>query len=349
MPRHAEIRSPKRILIMRLGAIGDVLLATPVIRALRGRFPESRIDFLTKEAYIGLLKAHPGLTGVIGFPPDAGLRGLRDTVRLIRGRRYDAVVDLQNNIRSRLFVFFSGSRITRTVRLGRFRRFLLVRLRMDRYHETVPVPVKYLLTVRDLGAEDDGKGLDLAVDAAVRKSVRALLERTGIGSKTRIVALAPGAGRSTKRWPAERFAEAGRSFADRRYRIVILGGPKDADVCSAVKAGTGRSAVSFCASASLAETAALLERSALLVTNDTGVMHMASALDIPTVAVFGPTTRHFGFFPFRSAAVVLERDLPCRPCSFHGTERCPEVHFNCMRTISSDDAVSAAERLLETE
>jgi heptosyltransferase-2 len=97
------------------------------------------------------------------------------------------------------------------------------------------------------------------------------------------------------------------------------------------------------------ETAALLERCALLVTNDTGVMHMASGLNVPVVAVFGPTTRHFGFFPFRSRAAVLENDLPCRPCSFHGTERCPETHFNCMRTITVEEAVSAAERLLKTE
>ncbi len=341
-----ETRPVKRILIIRLGAIGDVLLATPVIRALAARYPESQIDFLTKEAYIGLLKAHPGLTGVIGFSPASSFRGLWDTVRLIRGRRYDAVVDLQSSIRSRLFVFFSGSRITRTVRLGRFRRFLLVRLRMDRYRQPVPVPVKYLLTVRDLDAKDDGKGLDLAVDPAARESVRLRLEEYGIGPEKRIVALAPGAGRQTKRWPAERFAEAGRRFGERGFGVFVLGGPMDADVCSAVAQGIGRSAVSFCASASLAETTALLERCAILVTNDTGVMHMASALAIPTVAIFGPTTRHFGFFPFRSPAVVLERDLPCRPCSFHGTERCPKAHFNCMRTISSDDVVSAAERLL---
>jgi heptosyltransferase-2 len=78
-------------------------------------------------------------------------------------------------------------------------------------------------------------------------------------------------------------------------------------------------------------------------------MHMAAGLNVPVVAVFGPTTRHFGFFPFRSAAVVLEKDLPCRPCSFHGTESCPETHFNCMRSITAEEAVSAAERLLETE
>jgi len=345
----SETRPLERILIIRLGAIGDILLATPVIRALAAEFPEGRIDFLTKEAYIGLLKANPGLAGVIAFPPDRGFRGLAETLRLVRSRRYDAVVDLQDSIRSRLLAFFSGSRIRRTVRIGRFRRFLLVRLRMDRYREAAPVPVKYLNAVEDLGAADDGKGLDLAVDPAARESVNSRLGRLGIGNRSKIVALAPGAGRKTKRWPAERFAETGRRFGELGFRIAVLGGSRDADVCSAVTAGAGRFAVSFCASASLAETAALLERCSLLVTNDTGVMHMASALRIPTVAVFGPTTRHFGFFPFRSPATVLERNLPCRPCSFHGTDRCPEAHFNCMRTISSDEAVSAAEKLLKTE
>jgi heptosyltransferase-2 len=99
----------------------------------------------------------------------------------------------------------------------------------------------------------------------------------------------------------------------------------------------------------LLTAAAALKRAALFIGNDTGVMHMATALNVPVVAVFGPTTRHFGFFPFRSAAAVLENDLPCRPCSFHGTERCPETHFNCMRMVRAEDAISAAERLLKTE
>jgi heptosyltransferase-2 len=347
-PRH-ENEAAGRILILRLGALGDVLLATPVIRALSARFPESRIDFLTKEAYIPLLKGNPGLNGVIGFSPEKEIRGLIETVRRIRAGRYGVVVDLQNNFRSRLFTRFSGARIRKTYRSGRLRRFALVHFRMDRYRESVPVPLKYLATVRSFGAEDDGKGLDLFLDDSVRESVQTRLERAGVASGASIVALAPGAGRPTKRWPAKRFAEVGRHFGGRGFRIAILGGPNDGEACAAVLEGIGPTSFSFCGSMTLPETAALLERSALLVTNDTGVMHMASALKIPTLAVFGPTTRHFGFFPFRSPAKVLERDLPCRPCSFHGTDRCPETHFKCMQTISSGDTVSAAERFLAAE
>ena len=349
MPPKPENKAPARVLILRLGGIGDVLLSTPVIRTLSARFPESRIDFLTKEAYIPILKGNPGLNGVIGFSSENEIRGLAETVRRIRAGKYDAIVDLQNNFRSRLFARFSGARIRKTYRSGRLRRFALVHFRMDRYREEVPVPLKYLASVRDLGAEDDGRGLDLFLDDSARESVQTRMERAGVASGAKIVALAPGAGRLTKRWPAVRFAEVGRHFGGRGFRVAILGGPKDAEACAAVFAGIGLTAFSFCGSMTLPETAALLERSALLVANDTGVMHMASALKTPTVAVFGPTTRHFGFFPFRSPAVVLERDLPCRPCSFHGTDLCPETHFKCMQTISSGDAISAAERLLAAE
>jgi ADP-heptose:LPS heptosyltransferase len=130
-PRH-ETRPPKAVLVIRLGAIGDVLLAYPLIRGLAARFPESRIDFLTKEAYIELLRPHPALNRVIGFPAGGGFRGLIETLRLIRGLRYDAVIDIQNNIRSRIFTFFSGAPDRRTVLICRFRRFLLVRFRMGR-------------------------------------------------------------------------------------------------------------------------------------------------------------------------------------------------------------------------
>jgi lipopolysaccharide heptosyltransferase II len=349
MARKADTGRAERILIIRLGAIGDVLLATPVIRALSARFPESRIDFLTKEAYIPLLTGNPGLNRVIGFSPENEMRGMAETVRRVRAGEYGLVADLQNNFRSRCFTRFSGARTRRIYHSGRLKRFALVHFRMDRYGEPVPVPLKYLAGLRGLGAEDDGKGLDLFPDDSARESVRALLKRAGVASGERIVVLAPGAGRPTKRWPAAHFAEAGRYFGGRGFRVAILGGPKDAEACASVLEGIGRPAISFCGSTTLLETAALLEGSALLVSNDTGIMHMASALKVPTVAVFGPTTRHFGFFPFRSPAEVLERNLPCRPCSFHGTDRCPETHFKCMRTISSGDAVSAAERLLAAE
>jgi lipopolysaccharide heptosyltransferase II len=341
--------SMRRILIIRLGAIGDVLLSTPVVRVLSERFPELRIDFLTKEAYISILKNHSNLNRVIGFSQKRGFRALHEILRFIRRGKYDAVVDLQNNLRSRIFTRFSGVKFRKTFHSGRIKRFFLVHFRWNVYRDIQPVPLKYLRTVRDLGAEDDGKGLDLFVEPAAERSVRAKFKKTGVRSSEPILALAPGAGRATKRWPCEQFANVGLHFVRKGFQVVILGGPKDADACESVRSRMSDSSVSFCGILTLQETAALLKHSVLLVTNDTGLMHMASALKKKTVAIFGPTTRHFGFFPFRSPAAVVETDLRCRPCSYHGTEHCPKRHFRCMLAISSAEVIGAAERVLKSE
>jgi heptosyltransferase-2 len=339
----------RRILIIRLGAIGDILLTTPVIRILKTRYPECRIDFLTKEAYIPLLKSHPGLNRVLAFQTGGGLRELLNVLRTVRRERYDAVADLQNNFRSRIMEVFSGAHQRSVFHPGRVKRFLLVHFRRNLYRTIQPVPLKYLRSVRALGIEDDGGGLDFFIKPAARESLNGRIGAMGLRIKEPILALAPGAGRATKRWPADRFAGVGLHFLRKGYQIVVLGGQDDADSCKSVLDRMDGSAVSFCGTLMLSETAAFLERIALLVTNDTGVMHMASALKVKTVAIFGPTTRHFGFFPFRSSSTVVEANLGCRPCSYHGTERCPERHFKCMLDISSAEASGAAERILGSE
>jgi heptosyltransferase-2 len=103
----------------------------------------------------------------------------------------------------------------------------------------------------------------------------------------------------------------------------------------------------FSGKLSLLETAALLDRADLLVTNDTGVMHMAAALKTPVVALFGPTSGQLGFTPFRAPSIVIEKDLGCRPCSYHGSRRCPKSHFNCMRFIESEEVIDSAETLIQ--
>jgi heptosyltransferase-2 len=328
-----------------MSAIGDVLLATPVIRMLKKSRPGCRIDFLVKNPYVPLLETNPHVDRVLAFDPDGGAKALLALVRSVRNERYDAVIDLQGNFRSRFLSFFSGAPVRSRTRMHRFKRFLLVYFKRDLYRDIIPVPIRYLESL-PFQVRDDGSGLDLNVPDETESKVRGLIKIPVRSKRLRTAVLAPGAGRATKQWPAERFAEVGQALTDHGWRIVLVGGKNDAGVCSRVSRNMRTKPLDLAGKLTLLETAAVLRLSEVLITNDTGVMHMASAVGIGTVALFGPTTRHFGFMPFRARAEVVETKTGCRPCSYHGTERCPRRHFRCMLDISARNVTERALALL---
>ena len=157
-------------------------------------------------------------------------------------------------------------------------------------------------------------------------------------------ALAPGAAHATKRWPIRHWRALAEQLTTMGYGLVALGGAADRELASELgpSAGVHNAAGEF----TLQETGACLARAAVLVSGDTGVMHMATGVGTRVVALFGPTVELFGFFPYTSRAVVLERDLGCRPCSAMGTERCPLGHHRCLEEIVPDQVAAAVQRLV---
>ncbi len=326
--------------------MGDVLLTTSVLRMLKTRFPSARIDYLVKEAYAPLLRTNPRIGQVI--PVLKGdFQEMREILRRIRGERYDLLIDWQMNFRSRFIRFFSDAGRTIVYPARRFKRFLLVHCRINRYKREMPVPLRFLESVDSLGVKDDGLGLELNVEEKDVLSVASTLYAGGSGKSQKLIVLAPGAGRATKRWPHERFAEVGDYFNRTGYTVALTGGEKDREVCSRVENSMKGKVRNMAGAFSLMQTAALIDKSLLLITNDTGVMHIAAALKKPVIAIFGPTTRHFGFFPFRTRSKVVESDLECRPCSYHGTDECPRKHFMCMLRVKSDEVIQAAVELIQ--
>lgn len=337
----------KRILIIRLSAMGDVLLTTPLLRMVKNHFPGIQIDFVVKERYAPLLRNNPHLNRLLTFATDKGFSEVRRLIHQVRKTKYDCIFDLQMNLRSLFFRLFSRGEMKIRYRLGRWNRFLLVhwRIHLNKYFK--PVPLRYMELFSPWGVEDDDKGLELTIEEDAKQSLTAHLRSRDIGDSEDYVVLAPGAGHWTKRWPAEGFAQVGRYFCKKGKQVVLVGGIEDKGVCRIVEKNMDIAPGNFAGELSLQETAALLDNAALLISNDTGVMHMGTALGKRVVAIFGPTTRHLGFMPFRTSSIVIERPLFCRPCSFHGSESCPQDHFQCMRQIHSSDVIRSAETLLE--
>ena len=162
-----------------------------------------------------------------------------------------------------------------------------------------------------------------------------------------IVCIAPGAAWLTKRWPADRFAVVARELAQRGWAPVLIGSEDEAKLCRAVTERSGATAIDLAGRTNVAELVALIERSGVLVANDSGPAHIAAAVGTPVVQIFGPTVPELGYAAFGVPSRVVEHpELECRPCHRHGPEQCPLGHFRCMRDIETPTVLAAIDGLL---
>ncbi|RPJ46696.1 MAG: glycosyltransferase family 9 protein [Candidatus Latescibacterota bacterium] len=321
------------ILVVRWGRLGDVLLAAAATRELRRSFPEARIDFAVKRSFAEAAALLPGVDRILALDGS----GLLDLLRFRSGsvaKRVDLFVDLHGNARSRLLAILVRPR-RRVVydRLALTRR-ALVRWKRGKGMPLAPVWRRYLGALEKAG---------LAVESAPPR-----LRGTAPAAPSGAIVLAPGAGRETKRWPAPRFAEAARLLAERTARpIIVVGSEKERVLLEEVRAGAPDRA-RVAAGLPIAEVAALLRSASLVVTTDSGLLHLANGVETPVVAVFGPTTPELGFGPSGSRDRVVSVDLSCRPCSLHGTDRCPlpDRSHICMTRIEAEEVVRAALAIL---
>lgn len=329
----ADMQGLARVLVIRLSSLGDILLTTPVLRLLREHCPAAQIDFLTRTTYKDLLCANPCVDRVLLFDPQ---QGLRQTLHTLRQIRYDLVVDLHRTLRSRLLCRGLLAQRQLTYAKRTVRRALLAHLGWNTLRAMTPVPELYAAPLRHVGMTAPLPPLEMhltpASQATMRTYVRQALPHS-VGQP--LLALAPGARWPTKRWPVERFAAVAQELAQaQRAAVVVLGGVEDMALAQELCRRLRVPVLDSTGKLSLMHTAALLQQCHLLLSNDSGLMHMATALRVPVVAIFGPTVQEFGFYPFQAWAQVISADLPCRPCSTKGSARCPRGHHQCMQQVT---------------
>jgi lipopolysaccharide heptosyltransferase II len=348
------MRSPSKTLVIRFSSIGDLVLASPLLRVLRTKFPGSEIDMLTRADYADLVRSNPNLNVTFAYDRDTGLRGLLVLAWRLRGEGYDLVVDIHNSLRSRIVRWIVRAPHTVVLCKRIVARTLLVRFKKNIYRDAPSVADRYIDPLRPFGIENDGRGLELHIPDEVQFDVSSRVATLGLNKVEKVIGLCPSARHATKRWPKERYAELAVALINELDAAVLLfGGPDDRELCAGIadeiraRTGQGR-AVDLSGALSLLGTAAAMEFCDVIVSNDSGLMHIAAAKQRPLAAIFGSTVREFGFFPLDPHSIVLERQgLDCRPCSHIGRASCPKGHFRCMLETTVEDVRAAVVRLLE--
>ncbi|MDZ7370934.1 MAG: glycosyltransferase family 9 protein [candidate division KSB1 bacterium] len=338
-----------RILILRLSSIGDILLTTPLLRVLRDRYPKARIDFVIKSKFLDLMRTNPHLDRLWPLQAEKGFAELRSLKRQLESVDYDVILDLHNNFRTVYLRTGLGAPVFK-LRKYKIKRFLLVKFGIDLYRRIRPVYLRYLDAAAMLGVGDDGRGLEFFIDPSEAERIAGYLQENGVLKSDLLFAVSPGAGFAAKRWPQEYYAELlQKLLADHKdAKVLLLGDQSDQALCAAIAATLPRErVVNTAGRLSLMGSAAALSQCRLFIGNDTGLMHMASALKLPLVAIFGPTTRQLGFFPYGVQSRVVEhKTLSCRPCTHMGRPKCPKKHFKCMREITPKQVRPVVEELL---
>ena len=340
----------ERVLFLRFSAIGDVILISPLLRIFFEAYPHTKIDVLVKDKFSSLLAYHPLVNEVIIIPDKPSFWDLIRIIQKLRRFNYDIIFDLQKHWRSYFISFFCGTSSTYRYKKFSFKRFFLVYFKKNLY-KGIPesVPLRYFLAFHKLNIGWKNCKPEIYYTESIQKKANSLLPSD---NKNNLIALAPGGGRKTKRWLSKYYIELINMLQTSfKLNVLLLGGVDDKSICDEIENGLNNRITNLSGQTTLLETAAVLQHCQMIICNDTGLMHMAAALDRKIVAIFGPTVVEFGFFPFTDKFKVVEHEsLDCRPCSYHGTDTCPKKHFNCMKEISPDRVFQVVKNLqLEIE
>jgi ADP-heptose:LPS heptosyltransferase len=326
----------KKILIIRFSSIGDIVLTTPVVRCLKQQLPEAEIHFLTKKQYIPLLQANPYITKIHLYKEN-----FRELIPRLKTEHFDCLIDLHKNIRSHYIRFHLRRPATSFPKLG-FQKWLLTRWKIDRLPR-IHVVDRYFRAVEPLGIRNDGQGLDYFFPDPAPFPVK---ERFP-GITGPFIAIAIGGRHATKIFPPKRVAGLCPRLPD---PVILLGGKEDMIRGEEIVQATGGIARNACGFLTLHESASVISQAACVISNDTGMMHIAAALKKPVISLWGSTVPAFGMYPCfppelkHLSAIVEVSGLKCRPCSKLGYDACPRGHFDCMEKIDiqkiADIAVS---------
>ncbi|GAC1451150.1 MAG: glycosyltransferase family 9 protein [Chitinophagaceae bacterium] len=323
-----------KFLIIRFSSIGDMVLTTPVVRCLKKQVLTAEVHYLTKKTFAKIVEANPYIDKIHYLDHD-----LAATINLLQQEDFDYVIDLHHNLRT--------ASVKRALQKKGFsfnklnlQKWLLTAFKINKM-PAAHIVDRYMETIASFGVKNDGAGLDYFIapgDVVKEKDIPTSHQAGYIG-------LVIGAAYNTKKYPLHKLEVFCKTV---NHPVIILGGKEDAVTGQQLSAIDPFKIYNACGKFNLSESADLVRRAKLIITNDTGLMHIAAAFKRPVISLWGNTVPAFGMYPYYGENYLSHRQqlpydimevnhLSCRPCSKIGYNKCPRGHFNCMELIAVEE------------
>ena len=317
-----------KILIIRFSSIGDIILTEPISYVLQKKFPDAEIDYLTKKNYIPLIKSFREIENIY-----------HKNCKEIFRNKYDIILDLQSKLNSYLISFRLKALKKLHYNKKHLLRLLIVKKLTNSSIDTVLTlyfsPLKKLYIAYE-------KQKPVLIPKKSKK-VDELFDN--LKNNRKLIAIFPGAKHNTKKYPKEYFVQF-ILINKNRYNFVLLGSIEEENLSNFISNKTGN-IHNLTGFFNLSELIYFISKVDIVISNDSGPMHIAAALSKPQIAIFGSTHPNLGFAPLNEKAIILQKNLPCRPCHIHGRKSCPLKHFRCMKDISPYELSKAVKKLIE--
>ena len=322
-----------KFLVIRFSSIGDIVLTTPVVRCLRKQYPDADIHFLTKKSFYSLVEHNPYINKIHLLEEN-----LDEINEQLKEEKFDYIIDLHNNLRT-----LRVKKTLKNVKTFSFnklnaRKFIYTSFKINTL-PNIHIVDRYFESIKSLGVKDDGMGLDYfipAIDKVKKQDIP-------VSHSAGYVAVVIGAALFTKKLPVYKLQELCKAID---HPIILLGGKEDAENGRLIASEDEIKIYNACGKFNLNESADLIREAKVVITHDTGLMHIAAALQKPIISVWGNTVPSFGMYPFygkksrQEYDVVQVNKLWCRPCSKIGYDKCPLGHFKCMKKIGVNEIVN---------
>jgi ADP-heptose:LPS heptosyltransferase len=320
----------KKILLFRLSSFGDIVLTFPLVNILRNNFPDAFISFITKDEYIPLISLNPKIDNCISIQ----MINNNSSNRQVRFSEYDIIIDLQNNIKSKLFLPIFQKNIFR-YKKNNFKKFILVLFKINLFSEVIPVYKKYIQSVKSI--------------IPYYSEIFSISDLNFINNNIpaeNYIALAPSSKHFTKIYPVENYIKIINNLNSSTFVLLGDNSENDLKICNQISESC-KNVINKCGKLSFSELAGVINNSKCVLSNDSGISHLSESLNRKVVAIFGSSIPEFGFAPQLIKSIMIEnKEIKCRPCSHIGKPKCPKKTFDCMKNIDYKLIIS---KLIEDE